>query len=278
MMAAFDPRICDLGEGALWHPTRQQFFWFDILNRRLLAQAGQEWQFDCMASAAGWIDHDHLLIATEAGLAVLDLRQGGLRPLITLPPQDPPTRSNDGRADRQGGFWFSTMGLQAEPGAGAIYRYYRGQIRQLFTGITIPNAICFAPDGRLAYFADTALALVWAQPLDAAGWPEGPRRVFLDLAAEGLNPDGAVIDAEGGFWCAKWGAGAVMRYTPQGQRSQQVAVGGQHATCPAFGGPALDQMLVTTATQGILDPDAAQGLPYLIHPGCLGLAEPQVTL
>ena len=29
----------------------------------------------------------------------------------------------------------------------------------LFARIAIPNAICFAPDGRLACFADTALAL-----------------------------------------------------------------------------------------------------------------------
>ena len=57
-MNPFDPRICELGEGAFWHPQRQQFFWFDILGRRLLSRdAGgpQEWRFDRMASAAGWI-------------------------------------------------------------------------------------------------------------------------------------------------------------------------------------------------------------------------------
>ena len=29
---------CDTGEGPLWHPQRGQFFWFDILNQRLLSQ------------------------------------------------------------------------------------------------------------------------------------------------------------------------------------------------------------------------------------------------
>ena len=29
----FDDRTCKLGEGPLWHPERQQFFWFDILGR-----------------------------------------------------------------------------------------------------------------------------------------------------------------------------------------------------------------------------------------------------
>ena len=36
--------------------------------------------------------------------------------------------------------------------------------------------------------------------------------VFLDLTAEGLYPDGAVIDAEGVMWLAQWGASRVAAY------------------------------------------------------------------
>jgi hypothetical protein len=32
--------------------------------------------------------------------------------------------------------------------------------------------------------------------LDAAGWPKSDPELWLDLARAGLNPDGAVIDAE----------------------------------------------------------------------------------
>ncbi|MBJ2149532.1 SMP-30/gluconolactonase/LRE family protein [Paracoccus sp. IB05] len=276
-MIQFDTRICELGEGAFWHPERKQFFWFDILNRRLLT-SGRDWRFDRMVSAAAWIDADRLLIASETGLLTLDLETGAIADLIAVEADRPDTRSNDGRADRQGGFWFGTMGKRAETGAGSIYRFYRGQVTRLFADISIPNAICFAPDGRLAYFADTALALVWAQPLDADGWPVGERRIFLDLNAEGLNPDGAVTDSEGGIWIAKWGAGAVMRYLPDGSRAQEIAVGGQHASCPAFGGADLGDLLVTTAREGIRAPDQHQGLPWLVRPGVKGLAEPGVIL
>lgn len=280
-MTPYDSRACELGEGAFWHPDRGQFFWFDILSRRLYARGGEgshEWHFDRMASAAGRVDARHLLLATETGLALLDLETGTLSDHVAVEADRPETRSNDGRADRQGGFWFGTMGKQAQTGAGALYRYHRGKVERLFSGISIPNAICFAPDGRSAYFADTALGLVWVQPLDAAGWPVGERRVFLDLSAAGLNPDGAVTDSEGGLWIAKWGAGAVMRYTPDGQRSHEIAVGGLHASCPAFGGEGLADMLVTTAREGITAPDANQGLPWLIRPGFRGLAEPLVVL
>ena len=31
MTSVFDDRRCELGEGPLWHPVREQLFWFDIL-------------------------------------------------------------------------------------------------------------------------------------------------------------------------------------------------------------------------------------------------------
>ncbi|RID90059.1 SMP-30/gluconolactonase/LRE family protein [Gemmobacter lutimaris] len=280
-MSLFDDRTCELGEGPIWHPLRARYFWFDILNRRLLSRDDSgplEWRFDRMVSAAGWVDADRMIMATETGLAVLDLRDGALVPLVAVEAEDRATRSNDGRADRQGGFWFGTMGKRAEPGSGAIYRYYRGAVRQVVAGVTIPNAICFVPDGRAAFYADTAAGRIWRQPLDAEGWPAGDPAPFLDLSAQGLNPDGAVIDAEGGLWCALWGAGRVTRFDMAGRATDHLDLPGRHSSCPAFGGPDLRDMLVTTAREGIAAPDPAQGCTYLLRAPVAGLAEPRVIL
>ncbi|TBN42716.1 SMP-30/gluconolactonase/LRE family protein [Paracoccus subflavus] len=277
-----DHRICQLGEGALWHPERGQFFWFDILGRRLLSQddggGPLEWRFDRMASAAGWSDRDRLLIATETGLSVMDLRGGDLDRIADLEAGNAATRSNDGRADRQGGFWIGTMGKKAEPGAGAIHRFHRGEIRTLVDTITIPNSICFSPDGGTVHYSDTDRRIVWRQGLDADGWPIGERQVYLDLSAQGWSPDGAVIDAAGGFCCAIWGQGAVVRFDADGRQTHRWDVGGRQSSCPAFGGPGLSQLLVTTARDGIDNPDDAQGKTWLLDAGLSGLPEPRVIL
>ena len=280
-MMIHDNRQCQLGEGAFWHPERRQFFWFDILGKRLLSQDGGkplEWRFDRMASAAGWIDRDRLLVATETGLAILTLADGSLADVAAVEADNPATRSNDGRADRQGGFWFSTMGRNGEPGLGAIYRYHRGEVRKLLDPITIPNSICFSPDGGTVHYSDTDRGIVWRQGLDTHGWPEGERQVYLDLSAAGWSPDGAVIDASGGFCCAIWGQGAVMRFDADSQRTHEWKVGGQHSSCPAFGGPDLTQLLVTTALDGIDNPDEAQGTTWLLDSGLAGMPEPRVIL
>ncbi|MBT9382876.1 SMP-30/gluconolactonase/LRE family protein [Pseudooceanicola sp. CBS1P-1] len=277
----FDPRSCFLGEGPLWHPERQQLFWFDIIHKRLRSrrdEAALEWQFEEHFSAAGRIDADTLLLASETGLWSFDIDSGRKERFLTLEADKPQTRSNDGRADPQGGFWIGTMGKQAERDAGAIHRYFEGRIETIFMGITIPNAICFAPDGRTAYFADTPTQKILRQPLDPEGWPEGAPELFLDLAPEGLYPDGAVVDAEGALWSAQWGAGRVARYLPDGQLERVVQLAGSQSTCPAFGGPDGETLFVTSAQEGLEHPDSAQGLVYCIETGIKGQQEHRVRM
>ncbi|GAB5447871.1 SMP-30/gluconolactonase/LRE family protein [Gymnodinialimonas sp.] len=278
----FDDRPCALGEGPLWHPTRAQLFWFDILGKRILTRTGdgpQEWQFDRCVSAAGWVDDDRLLIASDQDLSLFYLRDGTSEYVASLEAETPVTRSNDGRADPQGGFWIGTMGHNAEPGAGALYRYYRGELRKIRANVTIPNATCFTPDGQHAYFADTAKRLVWRYTLDAEGWPEGKAEVYLDHTATGLNPDGAVVDANGNFWCAEWGASRVACYDPSGALIEEVTLRVPQPTCPAL---ADGYLYITTALQGL--PDAAKddaplsGQTLRIATSAVGQPEHQVVL
>lgn len=279
-----DPRPCHLGEGPLWHPERGQLFWFDILGNVLRssdASGPLEWGFPGHVSAAGWVDRDRLLVAGERGLGLLDLASGAVEPVAPLEADDPATRSNDGRADPWGGFWIGTMGKRAEPGAGAIHRYHRGEVRRLHAGVTIPNAICFSPDGGFAHFADTARRTIWRQRLGAEGWPAGDPEPFLDLSAAGLNPDGAVIDAAGTMWLALWGAGRVASVAPDGRMTAGPAVPAANASCPAFGGEDLATLFVTTAQEGLDLADPAHGgagLVYAVEVGARGLPEPRVIL
>lgn len=281
----YDRRACELGEGALWHPQRNQLYWFDILGKRLLTRGPDgpaEWVFPDMVSAAGWLSETELLIASELALFRFDLETGARRDVLPLEADNAVTRSNDGRADRHGGFWIGTMGKAAEKGAGAIWRYYRGSLRRLYSGLTIPNAISFAPDGRTAYFTDKVTAQVMRVALDADGWPRGAPQVYLDLAADGLNPDGAVCDAEGRLWLAQWGAGRVACYEPNGSLSQTVSFDAPHTSCPAFGGSDLSTLFCTTALQDMsatdrtAHPDA--GMTFAAKGVARGVPEPMVIL
>ena len=257
MAEVFYARPCFLGEGPLWHPQIDTLFWFDIIGKRLFArgpEGARDWGFDEHHSAAGWLDAEHLLIASETGLWRFEIASGARSLIVPLEADNPTTRSNDGRADPWGGFWIGTMGKRAEPGAGAIYRFWRGQLRRVAEKISISNAICFAPDRSLAYYADTARQILWRQPLDAEGWPLGTPSMFRDFSSEDLWPDGAVTDATGALWIAQWGAARVARYLPDGRFDRAIAVPAPHVSCPAF---AKGRLMVTTAQEGMSAADLA---------------------
>jgi sugar lactone lactonase YvrE len=283
----FDTRVCELGEGAFWHPIRRQFFWFDILGKKLHSVEDGEartWSFVEYVSAAGWVSRDVMMIAGERDLFLFDLETEEIETVAELEADDPGTRSNDGRADRQGGFWIGTMGKRGgnDPRRGSIWRWYRGEMRRIFPGLTIPNSICFAPDGKTAYFSDTVTQRIRKVALDADGWPVGEPEVFVDLGPEGLYPDGAVVDAEGNVWNAQWGAGRVACYAPDGRFLKAVPMGATQTSCPAFGGEGLATLYCTTAHEGMdataraADPQA--GKTFAVQGVGRGLPEPQVIL
>lgn len=277
----YDARVCRLGEGPLWHPERGQLFWFDILARRLLSCLGDQqlhWQFDEYVSSAGWIDNEHLLIASQTALLKFNIETGHRTQLTPLEAGNKTTRSNDGRADAFGGFWIGTMGQNAENGAGAIYRYYKGEMRLLFPDISIPNAICFSPDGRTAYFTDTPKQIIWRQPLhEITGWPKGEAQQHIDLRPENLNPDGAVVDAHGYLWNAQWGASRVARYSLDGNLDYALELPASQASCPAFGGDNLSQLFVTSASVGLGIAETG-GKTYVLEVGAKGQREHRVLL
>ncbi len=277
----FDNRVCELGEGPFWHPVQQQLYWFDILGKRLLSRKGEkalEWTFSEHHSAAGWIDETALLIASETGLWRFDTTSGARELIAAIEANDPTTRSNDGRADPHGGFWIGTMGKKAEHAKGAIYRYFKGELRKLVPEVTIPNSLCFSSDGRRAFYADTDVGQIMCRSLDGEGWPVGDAKVFLDLTSQGIHPDGSVIDEEGGLWNAQWGRGRVVRYGPDGVADQTVLVGGKHSSCPAFGGPDMTTLFITTACEGIASPDERQGKVYHVQLDIKCRPEPRVKL
>lgn len=285
-MKPFDEKICGLGEGPLWHPLREELFWFDITGKMLhsrKADASRSWTFDRHFSAAGWVDETTLLVASEDALWRFDIETGDTLKLCDLEADNPVTRSNDGRADPWGGFWIGTMGHNAEKYAGAIYRYYKGELRQLFTEITVSNAICFAPDQSCAYYTDTHSRRIMRVTLDAeTGWPNAEAHVAVDLRAAGLNPDGAVTDKTGNLWVACWGASIVLNVTPTGEELQRIAVPVLQPSCPAFGGAELTDLYVTSATQGLgapdLEPGSMNGATFCIPNAGQGLPEPRVIL
>ena len=279
---------CALGEGPTYDVASDTAWWFDILSHKLWEHRFRsaetiEHRLPFMGSQLAFIDDHRQLVASETGLHIRDVATGRLTLHTSLEADNGVTRSNDGRVHPSGALWIGTMGKNAEAGAGAIYWFRRGEVRRLYSAITIPNAICFTSDGTLAYFTDTAegrLMRVDTDPL--TGLPAGGHSVLYDHRGQVGGMDGAVVDAEGVIWNARWGSSSVDAYTPEGQRIRTLSVPATRPSCPLFVGADADRMLVTTARQGMdaaeLAADEHAGKTFLLDFPMKGRLEPRVLV
>jgi sugar lactone lactonase YvrE len=278
---------CHLGEGPTYDAATDTAWWFDIVERRLFEArlgTGQTTihSLEVMGSALGRIDAHRQLLVADDGLYIRDTADGRMTLYHQLEADNAATRSNDARVHPSGTFWIGTMGRQAEPGLGAIYALHRGELSRLYEQITIPNAICFSPDGTIGYFADTGKNTLFRVDLDAVTSLPRSEPVALVTRRDGGDIDGAVVDADGLIWNARWGGGCIDVYSPQGEHLRSLRVPAQQSSCPAFVGPDFSRLLVTSAWQGMAEDakraDPGHGRTFVLDVAARGRAEPDVRL
>ncbi|MEI9422459.1 SMP-30/gluconolactonase/LRE family protein [Mesorhizobium sp. Cs1299R1N1] len=287
-VSVFSDHVCELGEGPSYDPATDALFWFDIVNGQLLEKpvaggALKIHELGQMASAIAIIDDKRQLIATETGLFVRDVATGQMTLHTPVEADNPLTRSNDSRVHPCGALWMGTMGKSEAKGAGAIYWFFRGELRKLFSGITVSNSICFSGDGALAYYTDTSTGLLMRVACDpASGLPSGEPKVFVDHRSSKGYVDGSVVDRDGVLWNAVWSGKAVKAYSPDGTLLREVAMPVTQPSCPAFVGRNADRLAVTSAWKGKddkqrqLDPQA--GMTFVLDIKVNGRFEPRVLI
>ncbi len=253
-VSIFSDVVCELGEGPGYHAATDRLWWFDILGKRLLERRPDRsgtivHDLPVNGSILADVDGDRQLLVGAGGLYVREVASGRLTLHRPLEADRPDLRSNDGRVHPSGALWLSTMSWEKTAGAGAIWWYRDGDLRKIIPGLGIPNAVCFSPDGSAGYYADTALGQVWRVAVDpATGLPNGEPKLYFQAAEADFWPDGAVVDADGLVWNARWGMGAVVAMDADGREVRRIAVPAKQSSCPAF--LPDGSLVVTSAEEG----------------------------
>lgn len=254
-----------LGEGCLWDSRTQTLFWVDVEGcsiHRLEPKTGtlERWVLPERVGSVALRAGTGLVAALESGFALIDLYPFAIHRLATPEADRPGNRFNDGRADHQGRFWSGTMDASMRTPSGALYRLNPDlSWARMEEGVHISNSICWSPDSRTMYFADSIARTIWAYDFHADTGAITGKRVFA-TTEKGVVPDGSTVDAQGYLWNAQWGGGRVRRYAPDGRAVMDVTVSAPQSSCCCFGGDDLATLYVTSAQVG-MSPAALERAP-----------------
>lgn len=279
-----------LGESPFWHPQEQRLYWVDIPGRRIARVAVQGLQaqgpvaYWPMAEEPGCIapvQGGGLVMALRDGMYLASEWGGPLQLLAPAPYDTTRLRFNDGKCDAQGRFWAGSLYEPKDQALGVLYRLDGQGLQPVLggakDGVVTANGLAWSPDGRSAYWADTAAHQVRAFDFDPTTGHMSGGRVFHqmppkptdwrwgDTAPYGGRPDGAAVDSEGCYWSAQYEGQRLLRLSPAGEVLVEVKTPVPCPTMPCFGGPDLKTLFITTSRQGRSTQELAQ------HPdaGCV---------
>ncbi len=278
------------GEGAVWSAGEAAVYWTDI-NRFLIHRFDivngtlRSWFFDEPVVAISLTTKPgQMLVALASKLINWWPATGQRADFGFALPGYPRVRFNDGRADPAGNFWVGSMrnnvladGELGEvgKGEGVLFRVdSKRAVTEWRQGLGISNTLCWSPDARTFYFADTLENEVRAYDYDKASAGINNERPFLTSFDRGY-PDGSAIDSEGYLWNCRFGGGCIVRVAPNGDVDRVIDMPVQNITTCTFGGPDLKTLFITTAS--IMSPpgDRLAGSLFALQAEVPGLDENQ---
>lgn len=272
-----------VGEGPLWDERAQVLYWVDIMGSQLCIydpvqkkntaiDVGQPVGTVVVRESGG------LMLALHHGLASFDLKTHQVKILADPESHLPDNRFNDGKCDPAGRFWAGTMAFAATRGVGSLYCMDTDlSVRKMLGQISVSNGIVWSLDQRTMYYIDSLKQDIRAYDYDVETGDIANERIACQIPEEIGLPDGMAIDAEGMLWVAHYNGSRVCRWNPEdGQVLEIISLPVSRVTACAFGGPELDRLYITSASQGMSPEDwnkepHAGGL-FVCSPGVKGVA------
>ncbi len=249
---------CFLGEGPYWHAGRQSFFWVDIENGKLFehnlkTEETKTRSFPHRLTVVLEDKEGNIILGLDRKLARFDLETEELTWLCEVESEFPLHRFNDGKVDPNGRIWIGTLSTLFTEGAGSLYRVDLDlKPEKYLDQLTISNGMAWTADNKTFYFIDTPTRQIKAYNFDLESGEIEFERIAIEIAEELGYPDGMCIDKEGMLWVAHYGGSGVFRWNPNtGELLEKIELPVPHVTSCCFGGPNLDQLLVTTAQENL---------------------------
>jgi gluconolactonase len=270
-------------EGPAWNPVGRYLIWSDIPNNEQLrwieedGHVSRRFRYPAYNSNGNFFDYQGRQVAMEHGtrrVARYEL-DGSYTILADRTPDGKGLNApNDGAAHPEGWYLFT------DPGYGGLMNYegerlksttpqpvqkeaiYRidgpGQIEKVADQPFKPNGLCFSPDFRRVYVADTGLShypqaksVIWVYDVDGKRLRNPRAFASMEMGGKTGFADGIRCDEDGNVWAGMgWvgdGYDGVHVFAPDGARIGQIRMP-EIISNVAWGGSKRNRLFMTGST------------------------------
>ena len=288
-----------LGETPIWVAEESSVYWADHVGpaidlagerhptiKRLNITTNERtvWNMPEQIGSFGFRVGGGMIGAANSGFCAIDLDGERFDRIVDPEPDKPHNRLNDGKIDRRGRYWCSSMDSRLKDKTAYIYRFDPDfTCRKVAEDLSFVcgNGIAFDPEDTRMYFGDTKGWMIYVFDFDIDEGRIFNRREFFPLAdRKPAIVDGATVDAEGYYWFALNLGGKILRLDPKGRLDREIDMPIPSPTCITFGGDNYET-LFATSQQAFVTPEQLAKHPqpgsfFAIHGlGVKGLPEPK---
>lgn len=281
-----------IGESPTWVADENALYWIDVKAPALhrfhpATGATRDWPVTSDIGGFAFFEDGAALVALRHGIHRLDLNSGALT-LLAPAPFDPALfRFNEAACDASGRFWVGVMFDPVDKGKhtarpGQLHSFTLADgLREEPDAAELHNGLAWSADGHTLFLSHSYAGNIFAFDYEVCEGRLSRRRLFARIPAELGIPDGAAVDADGGYWCALHGGGRLRRFTADGQVDRDVVLPVSEPTMCAFAGPDLATLYVTSASDQLSaeqkrrQPQAGNLLRFT--PGHRGVPKPMMV-
>ena len=223
-------------EGPAWNGVGRYLLWSDIPNNVQMRYLEEDSHVSVFRNPSGYSNGNTFdfegreLSCEHGGRRVVRNEPNGTLTVIADKFEGKRLNSpNDIVVHPDGSIWFTDPtygingdyeGFKAEKELKeAVYRVEGGKITKITDEMSGPNGICFSPDYKKVYIADTGAGReTRVYDIDGAKVRNGKRFIQLDIPGTGepSYADGIRCDVDGNVWCGA--RPGVQVVTPNGER------------------------------------------------------------